>query len=181
MNLKGFTLIEMVVVILIIGAMATIIIPNFRGPTASYERKAFIEQLNSLFFLGWEQALVTHTIQEIKFDIKAKKVSLFAVESFSSEEKPVEKEPKGLGQPTTIDIPDQFEFKNFYIEGYDEMSRAAGRYIFWFYIMPDGLAQDIIINMVDTKDTRANNEPRPVGLELNPFSVQLKEYDTFRK
>ena len=47
--------------------------------------------------------------------------------------------------------------------------------------MPDGMAQDVIINLVDTKDFLPDESARPVGLVLNPFSVQLKEYDTFQK
>lgn len=180
MKRSGFTLIEIVVVIVIIGIMAAIIVPNLRGPTALYERKAFIEKFNSLLFLGWQQALITHTIQEIKYNIKEKKISLLSVPSFKSDGTPEEKEPKGLYRPTVISIPEQFELINFFIEGYDEMSKGD-RAAIYFFIMPDGLAQDVIINISDTKDPLPNGDPRPVGLELNPFTVQLKTYDTFRK
>jgi hypothetical protein len=50
----------------------------------------------------------------------------------------------------------------------------------WFYVIPGGMAQDVIINFIDTKDLY-NNAPRSVGLVLNPFSAQFKIYDTFQK
>ena len=43
------------------------------------------------------------------------------------------------------------------------------------------MTQDVIINFYDTKDVLPDESPRPVGLVLNPFSAQLKEYDTFKK
>ena len=50
----------------------------------------------------------------------------------------------------------------------------------WFYIIPEGMVQNVVINMTDTKDVR-DNQARPVGLILNPFSAQLKIYDSFQK
>lgn len=181
MRNQGFTLIEIVVAIAIIGFMATIIAPNLFKPTAAQERKTFIAGINGLLFLCWQQALITHKIHMTTFDFKNKKVFLEIVQNIDNPSEPQKAPVKIEYQKTTIDIPEQFEVQNFYIEGYDEMSRSTGRYQFFFYIMPDGMAQDVVINLIDTKDTLPDNSPRPVGLVLNPFSVQLKEYDTFKK
>lgn len=181
MRNQGFTLIEIVVAIAIIGLMATIVVPNLFGPTASKERKNFVAKVNGLLFLGWQQALITHKIHKATFNINQKKVFLEVVESMDSANKPKTSPVKIDYQATSIEWPEQFEIKNFFIEGFDEKTRGTGQNVFFFYIMPDGLSQDVIINLFDTKDILPNGSARPVGLVLNPFSVQLKEYDTFQK
>ena len=168
MNLQGFTLIEIIIVIVIIGLMSAIAIPNLRGPTASYERKAFIEKFNSLLFLGWQQALITHKLVEIKCDILDKTISMVGVESIDASGKPTEKELKGLYRSTTIPIPDQFEVKNSILKGMmkcPERRRAQ----FWFFIMPDGLAQDVIINLTDTKDHFTKWRSATCWIRIKPF------------
>ena len=181
MRNQGFTLIEIVVAIAIIAVMATVIAPNLFGPTAATERKSFVAKLNGLLFLGWQQALITHKIHMATFNINKKKVYLEVVENTDVPNKPKTAPVKIEYQATSIDWPEQFEIKNFYIEETDEVARAVGQNVFFFYIMPDGMAQDVIINFFDTKDMLPNGSARPVGLVLNPFSVQLKEYDTFQK
>jgi len=47
--------------------------------------------------------------------------------------------------------------------------------------MPDGLSQDVIINFIDSQDPLPDGKMRQIGLVLNPFTVQFKEYDSFQK
>jgi prepilin-type N-terminal cleavage/methylation domain-containing protein len=181
MRKQGFTLIEIVVAIAIIGFVATILVPNLFAPTAAKERKNFIAAINGLLYLGWQQALITHKIHIATFNLHKKKAYLEVVQNIENPSNP-KAVPIAINyQPTSIDWPEQFEVQNFYIEGSDEKSRGAAQNVFFFYIMPDGLAQDVIINLYDTKDVLPDGSPRPVGLILNPFSVQLKEYDTFKR
>ncbi len=181
MRNQGFTLIEIVVAIAIIGLMATIIVPNLFGPTAAAERKSFIAKVNGLLYQGWQQALITHKIHLAKFNMNQRKVSIEVVENLDTPNKPKTSPVHIEYQSKSIEWPEQFELKNFFIEGFDEVARSAGQKVFFFYIMPDGMAQDVIINFFDTKDSLPNGSARPVGLVLNPFNVQLKEYDTFQK
>lgn len=181
MRKQGFTLIEIVVAIAIIGLVATILVPNLFAPTAAKERKNFITAINGLLYLGWQQALITRKIHMATFDLNKNKVYLEVVQSMESPSKPKSAPVHINYQTTSLEWPEQFQIQNFFIEGYDERARSARQNVFFFYIMPDGMAQDVIINFYDTKDVLPDESPRPVGLVLNPFSVQLKEYDTFKK
>ena len=51
----------------------------------------------------------------------------------------------------------------------------------WFFIIPDGLTQEVTINFVDYDDMLPNGDARQFGLVLNPFSAQFKLYDTFKQ
>lgn len=175
MRSKGFTIIELVIVIVLIGLIASVVIPNLSGPTARAERAAFVADLNSLLYFGWQQALITGTIHLVDFDFSKKAIVLKIAEGFESG-KPKSRQAKAEYRSTDMAWPERYELKNFFIEGVQQNANA-----FYFYIMPDGLAQDIIINFFDTKDVLADGSPRQVGLVLNPFSVRLREYDTFQK
>lgn len=184
-NKSGFTLIEIMVALVLIGILATFVVPNLQRSVPSYERKKFISHLNALFGLAWQNAVVSRAVHKVSFDFGKKKVSIAAATDAQTREgKPVFKPMQSPYLKTSLDIPDNLQIKNFFIEGFDELSRYAGGTATaesWFYIVPEGLTQPIIINLIDTKELLGDGKPEPVGLVLNPFTAQLKEYDTFQK
>lgn len=180
----GFSLLELLVVIAIIGILSAVIVPNLQRSTPRYEREAFIARFNALVQYGWQQSLITHNVHRVNVDIGKKLLTLTAA---SSDEKDkagelVFKPMLDASQDTECTIPDQIVIKQFFIEGFDMMakfgrSKAAS---VWFYIIPEGMVQSVVINFVDTKDLR-DDQPHSVGLVLNPFTAQFKTYDTFQK
>jgi len=184
MNKKsGFTLLELLIVVLIIGVLGSVLMPNLKRSTPRYEREEFIARFNALTQLAWQQALSTNKAYQVSIDV-GKKVIFLLVDSGEKDRSgaAVFKPVIGLAQSTSITIPSQIEFKQFFIEGFDMMAKFTRSKTeeMWFYIIPEGMAQDVVVNFVDTADTR-DDAPRPVGLVLNPFSAQFKIYDTFQK
>lgn len=182
-NNFGFSLLELLIVIAIIGLLGSIIVPSFQGTTPRYEREEFIARLNALVQYGWQQSLVNHKIHRITVDVGKKMMTLAA----ASDEKdksgePVFKPISNAAEDTECSIPEQFLIKQFFIEGFDMMAKFARSKTasVWFYIVPDGMVQNVVINFIDTKDLLGDKQ-RQVGLVLNPFSGQFKAYDTFQK
>src|SRR5438105_288539 len=70
----GFTLIEIVVAILIIGIVATIVVPNLVRQLPYYERQQFVTKLNALTQLAWNNALTTGKIHRVVIDAIKKTV-----------------------------------------------------------------------------------------------------------
>jgi prepilin-type N-terminal cleavage/methylation domain-containing protein len=184
MNKSGFTLIEIMVAIAIIAVLATVIVPNLRLRNPKQERLAFIARLNLLVAGARQNALLTHQVQRVSFDMSARSISVTsATGAVDGKGEPIFERPKSLRVRNALTIPETLVIKNFYIEGFDEMGRYAGRQTIetYFYVMSDGSAQPVIINILDTKDRTAGQRRREVGLVLNPFNAQFKEYDTFQK
>jgi prepilin-type N-terminal cleavage/methylation domain-containing protein len=180
---SGFSLLELLVVIAIIGILSSVLVPNFQGKTPRYEREQFIARFNTLVQYGWQQALLTHKLHRITVDVGKKTITL-AMQS-DEKEKSGEYAYKPLVNPvqeTECIIPDQIVIKQFFIEGFDMMAKFSRSKTasMWFYIIPEGMVQNVVVNFNDTKDIR-DNQARPIGMVLNPFSAQFKVYDAFQK
>lgn len=182
MRYKGFTLIEIMIAIAIIGIMAAAIAPYLQFKPPGYERNQFITRLNSLMQLAWQQAVITGKVHRMVFDIKQKKMRIEKDVTTNKESKKQHFEPvKGLMLNSELAIPHSLEIKQFILEGFDEMGRYMGgaTKTIWFYIIPDGMTQRVTINFLD----KENKDIKPLqhGLVLNPFTAQFKVYDAFQR
>lgn len=171
------------VAIALIAIMATVVIPNLRPRKPAAERKEFIGKLNALMRVAWYNTLITTKSHRLFFDM-GKNIVRLEHETDKKDEtgQPAYAAAKNGYMATTIPWPKHLEIKNFYIEGFDEMSRSQdrARATIWFFIVPSGVAQNVIINFLDTQDKVAGKSQQ-FGLVLNPFTAQFKEYDTFQK
>src|SRR5579864_1833448 len=111
MNKKsGFTLLELLIVVLIIGVLGSVILPNLKRSTPRYEREEFIARFNALTQLAWQQALITNKICQISVDNGKKVIFLLvAAEEKDRSGNAVFKPPVGLVLDTSMAIPDQIE------------------------------------------------------------------------
>lgn len=181
-NKSGFTLVELMVAIVIIGILASFLLPNLGRTRPRYEREEFIARLSGLAQLAWRQAVISGNIHRIKFNIKERFALIESQQVSESGKKTQEYKPiEGQYVPSKITWQPRFEVRQFLIEGIDEMRHGTSRTTeAWFYVMPDGLAQEVIINFVDTVDL-VDGKPRPFGLVLNPFNAQFTAYAAFQK
>lgn len=179
----GFTLIEILIAFALLGILLSIAIPNFRKLLPRREREAFISKVNAITRLAWQRALIERKVHKIVFNFKNNEFWMEEPTGTTKLDEMEFKRVKGGYAITSGKIPKSIKIKNFIIEGFDEMTRrgAGGTDESWFFIMPDGLTQTVIINLLDTKQLNAAGKPRQFGLVLNPFNAQFKVYDSFQK
>lgn len=181
---SGFTLLEILIAITLLGVMAIVVVPNMVRFSPKYEREKFLTALDGITQFAWQNALSTGMLHRVEFDFGKRRISLSkASQKKDSKGQPIFEPVKETYLGTAFKIPSTIDIKQFIIEGYDELSRYVGRKTqeSWFYIMPDGLTQAVTINFTDAKDLLANGKPRSFGLVLNPFTAQFKRYDAFQK
>jgi prepilin-type N-terminal cleavage/methylation domain-containing protein len=178
---NGFTLIEILIAIVIVGIIMAIAVPNLRRLTPSRPRKEFIGNLNAVNQFALNNALVTRKVHQVHFDFGKKKVTVKAATGALKENEAEFVPIKGTHLNSNVTIPKTITFQNFIIEGSDQLAISSSRSEAWYFIVPDGMAQAVTINFTDSKDTLPSGKPRPVGLVLNPFSARYKVYDSFQK
>lgn len=176
----GFTFLELLVVVLLLGIITAIVIPNFQQRTPKYKRQEFVDKLNALAFLGWQQALQTQKLHRLFFDLDKNIVQL-EIEQQKTGGKQAFNVVQQVYQETQYKWPDNIEIKQFVINGVNEMAGGKKVKTIWFFIVPNGLAQEVIINAIDTAEQTAAGKDREIGLVLNPFTAQFKAYDYFAK
>lgn len=177
----GFTFIEILVAVAIIGLLATIVVPNLRRSKAKDARDKFISELNSLTGFAMQNAIKTKKVHQIFFDFAKKDVYLnIATEKDNSGNMKYVPVTRAYVK-NNIKMTDHLELKNFYVEGKDEVGKLlAGTGGTVYFLVGDGVCQNIVINYLVANDKSDRNK-KPIGLVLNPFSAQFEKYDEFKK
>lgn len=180
----GFSLIEIIFGIVLLGIIVAMVVPNFSGRVPLYQRKEFISTLNAVVRRAWVKTIESAHPHKIVFNLHQRTLKI--------QERTEQKD--AAGEFIFKDVhaqyikagfvwDERYKIENFYIEGVDEAGRhASGSQLedIWFFIVPEGLAQEAIINILDTYDSKDGNEGKQIGLVLNPFSVEFEVYDDYQ-
>lgn len=183
-NKTGFTLIELMLAMVIMGIMAALILPTLQQLQPQSTQREFARRFNELCALSWQHALTSQRVHRIMFDLKKRRMS---IEVESAQPETLQKEP--TFEPLTINYartdytwPQSIAIRQFYINGTERLQQIGVKTdSVWFYIVPDGLTQDVIVNVVDTQEVDAQGASLKMGLTVNPFTAQVRRYDTFQK
>lgn len=181
----GFSFLQLIFVVAIVGVMSAIVIPNLFKQRPLYEQKAFVTHLNAFLAEAWQRGLITQKVQKIVFDLAQQKVIL------EQESDQCGAQGASVFTPVVVEYapahpswPHDWEIRQFFVQGADEMASQTNQHrtanMVWFFILPGGLSQEVIINMVYIKDKQSGLEGKKNGLVLNPFTVQFKTYDEFQ-
>ncbi|MBA3954420.1 prepilin-type N-terminal cleavage/methylation domain-containing protein [Candidatus Dependentiae bacterium] len=150
---SGFSLIELVIVIALIGVITGLMLPRLRKRETSVGQD-FIVRLNAFVQEGAQAALQTSHAQTITFNFASNTI---------------ERSPE-QGRMT---MPSELEFTDIVINGESQLATGKVTKTF-FYILPDGTAQEVRILFVDHEQEKLLPNSGNYELVLNPFTVQFK-------
>jgi len=182
---QGFTLFEIIMVLAIIGTLGVAMTSGLRRSDPVQDRKNFVAELNNLMSAAWFNGVTRGAIQRITFNFENN--TIFIEQQKASDIRPGKEEVyervKRAYSSTTLSWPKHFRLKNFFIEGFDEVTKygeGSEMKKVYFFIMPDGLTQDVTLNIVDMNHKVSARQGTPFSLALNPFSAQFKEHKHFQ-
>lgn len=175
----AFTMIEMMVVIFLIGVMATFIIPRlaYKNPQADWN--TILYDLNNLALFARQEAISNHAVYRLVFKSNANLPDMMIVEK---EEMDPEKPGKKIYTQVAsyyLKLPYRFhpsvKIKDFYHGKKNELEDKFGDPC--CYIVHDGLVQEVLIHLVRTEK---GVESR-VSFKMLPFYGKFEQYDDFIK
>ena len=184
-NKPGFSLIETVITIAIVVVLLGIAIPNMLGRRATQERKTFVSQWNSIMNEVWLRALEKGTVHKINLDLEHRTMTVSEKTEKLGPDKKIIFDPVQLFFVDNSFVwPETFDIQQLYIEKVDRigeggMSRKTEN--IWFFVMPDGTTQEVIMNILDSPEDQPEKDAKQFSVVINPFTCQCVMYDTFQK
>lgn len=155
---RAFTLIEILVVLLLIGVVATVIMPRLFRRAPHLEWKTVLDDMNNLAFFARQEAIANQKVYRLTFKTNRSAPDTIVVEQeYDDPEKPGHKLYKIVvphyfqGQQTDYQFAPQIKLKAVYSGKQDMLEEQRG--VAYCYIVPDGLAQQVLIQLVKKIET----------------------------
>lgn len=175
----GISFIEILISLLLISIATSFIIPRVFAHKPRAAQKKFFTEFNTLVADTTFQAIMNKVVHQVYFDLNKHTI---LVKKYNSKIQADNKHAKfeSLNKDVfqnQIDFPSAFSIQNFFVQGKDEFISGAHMNDAWFYIMPDGTSQAVIINIHDDSD----NTETQCSIAVNPFYSRVTLHDTFQK
>ena len=153
---EAFTLLEILIVMVVMGAVATIIAPLLRFKEPAAEFPAILREFNDLVSITRQEAIVNQKNYRITFKTNVEEPDIVKIETeFYDSEKPDKKIYKQVDSEylqTRYDLPKSIKMKAAYKTKKNEFDENKGQA--FCYIIPNGLVESIMIHITKTIDDR---------------------------
>ena len=177
---QGFFILELVIVLALIGVLGSMVIPNLFRSKQGVVRKEFLSSFESLLKGAVQQAVLTGKVYQVYINNDDKIVQTRVFDSKSSEQNKHKQFTKVNDDQylQELPLPSQLIVKNFFIGKSDEVIAGSKLQDVWFYIMPDGSCQPILVNMIDQHDYTENDFK--FSFVISPFYARMSVYESFQ-
>ena len=174
---SAFTMVEMMVVIFLIGLVATITIPRIAYKAPQAEWKIVLDDLNNLAIFARQEAISNQKIYRLTFKSNGKNPDTVSVEVETNDpEKPQKKiylSVTGFYLNTQYELHPSVKLRAFYHGKKEQINSGEGDT--HCYIIPDGLVQDVVIHMSKTE----KNIETKSSFRMLPFYGKFELLDGF--
>ncbi len=174
----GISFIEILVILLLVSIATSLTIPRFLANKPRAAQKKFFTEFSTLITDTVFQAVMNKTVYQVYFDLNKQTISIKKYNpKIENDNKHLKFDPvsKDIFK-NEINIPTTFSIKNFFVQDKDEFISGMKMNDAWFYIMPDGNSQAVIINI-----NESNDQETKFSITVNPFYSQVRLHDTFQK
>jgi len=175
----AFTMVEMMVVIFLIGVMATFVIPRLAYRTPQADWSTILYDLNNLAFFARQEAISNQAVYRLRFKAGGSAPDMMIVEKVGQDpdrpEKPIYTQVLSYYLKTQYQFHPSVKIKAFYHGKKNVLDESGGDTC--CYIVHDGLVQDVLIHLARTEK---GVESR-VSFKMMPFYGKFEQFDGFIK
>lgn len=162
----GFSLIEIMVVVALVGLLISMILPRLSRRSPSSEWKTVLSELNNLALLARQESIAEQTIFRLNFSRgKAPDPDTITIERLSKINPDGKQEFIQASSPylaTKYELSETIRFRAIFQGKQDLLQENSQAFC---YVIPDGLLQDIYVQLIRTE----NLKEEPVTLKMLPF------------
>ena len=125
-NKPGFSFIEIIIAIALVGLLLSIAVPNVLGRRDAQERKAFVSAIDTVMSEVWLRGLQTGLIHKVNFDLEHRKIEVSQQTDKVDADKKTIFEPIILHfAPNTYQWPETFDIQQIYVQKIDEIASGG--------------------------------------------------------
>ncbi len=172
---SAFTLLELMIVIVVIGFMATITIPRLMRKSPNLEWENVLEEINNLVNFARQEAISHQKTYRLLFQINKRDQDTILVET----ENPDPEDPH-----KTIYTAAKSYFKTIYNLPKEIRISAIHHGVpqkkesYACFVIPNGLVQDILVHLVKEEKNTTSSK---VSLKMSPFIGKFELFEGFIK
>lgn len=175
----AFTLFEILIVMVVVGLLATMTLPRFVRKAPAAEWSNILDEVNNLVNYARQEAIATQNIYRINFHVPRTGNHTITVElEKDNPEKPGQKlyEPiKSYYFTPTYELPESIAIQAVY-HGKEEQL-AQNKNHGYCYVIPNGLVQEVVVHL--TKEEKGQTAKKT--LKTAPFLGEFNLTDGFEK
>ncbi|MBY0352947.1 prepilin-type N-terminal cleavage/methylation domain-containing protein [Candidatus Babeliales bacterium] len=162
----AFTLIEMLVVIVLIGIIATMTIPRLMRRSPSTEWPNIVDEMNNLVSFARQEAICTQRVHRLRIKAGKETPTFVVVEDERTDpENPQKKIYHQVASDffeTRYDLAQEIAVNAVFIGKRELFAQSREAFC---YIISDGLVQDVLLHLSRQEDKKVSQ----VSLKMNPF------------
>lgn len=175
----AFTLVEIMLVMVVIGVMATMTIPRLirKSPQAKWE--SVLSEANALLYYARQEAVSTYKVHRLHFWVKNGKSSVIVEVESNNPEKPTKK----IYTPTkshyfnpTYTFPERISIEAIYTGKTEQLDKYRDHA--YCYVIPNGLVQEVFVHLLKEEEGK---KPEKRTLTVSPFLGKFDLYEGYQK
>lgn len=172
---RGFSLIEMMVIITIIGLVITAVAPRLLRRPPSAEWPIVLDDINNLVYFARQEAISYQKIHRLRFKLSGKEGTFVTVESAEDDpEKPGKKKFETVSSgyfSTKYKLSEFIHLDNIFHGKRDEFTE--NNFEAYCYVVPNGLVQDTVIRLTRNYESHESK----VSFRMKPFLGKFEMLD----